>query len=422
MSNCKCISSTIEYWVIDRLIPNTRNARTHSQTQLKEIEASINQFGFTNPILTDPKGNILAGHARLSAARSLGLDTVPVIVLHHLTEIQQRAYILVDNKLALNAGWDDALLAEEIAALERDGFDLEILGFSEEELAALLAENQSDEADPDTAPAPTPFEVTQPGDVWLLGRHRVHCGDATSSASIDLLLAGQHADMVFCDPPYSVDYQAGGRRIVNDNLGDAFGPFLSRACVNMLAVTQGAIYICMSSAQLHTLYSAFTEAGGHWSTFVIWEKNHFTLGRSDYQRQYEPILYGWKEGGPHYWCGDRNQGDVWQVDKPATNDLHPTMKPVELVERAIRNSSRSGQTVLDTFGGAGSTLIACERTGRHARVLEILPGYVDVIVRRWQGITGGSATLEGDGRSFESVAANRLSKPHDAAERGGVQL
>jgi DNA modification methylase len=178
----------------------------------------------------------------------------------------------------------------------------------------------------------------------------------------------------------------------------------------------------MSSAQLHTLYKAFTEAGGHWSTFVIWEKNHFTLGRSDYQRQYEPILYGWKEGGPHYWCGDRNQGDVWQVDKPATNDLHPTMKPLELVERAIRNSSRSGQIVLDTFGGAGSTLIACERTGRQARVLEIVPGYVDVMVRRWQGITGRSATLEGDGRSFDSVAADRLSKPQDTGERGGVQL
>jgi DNA modification methylase len=177
----------------------------------------------------------------------------------------------------------------------------------------------------------------------------------------------------------------------------------------------------MSSSHLHTLYSAFTGAGGHWSTFVIWGKNQFTLGHSDYQRQYEPILYGWKEGSPHYWCGDRDQGDVWQVDKPVVNDLHPTMKPVELVKRAIHNSSRFGEIVLDAFGGAGSTLIACERTGRHARVLEIMPGYVDVMVRRWQGITGKSATLESDGRSFEDVAADRLSKPNAADELTGVQ-
>jgi len=422
MNTLQSFKSTIEYWSTDSLIPNTRNARTHSQSQIGEIEASIIQFGFTNPILSDQEGNVLAGHARLSAAISLGLETVPVIVLHHLTELQKRAYILVDNKLALNAEWDDELLAEEIAALERDGFEIDLLGFSDEELAALLAEDQSDDTDSDAVPAATPLEITRLGDTWMLGPHRVHCGDATSPASFDLLLAGQLADMVFCDPPYSVSYQAGGRRIVNDNLGDAFAPFLKQACANMLAVTRGALYICMGSSQLHTLYSAFTAAGGHWSTFLIWEKNHFTLGHSDYQRQYEPILYGWKEGGPHYWCGDRDQGDVWQVDKPAVNDLHPTMKPVELVKRAIHNSSRFGQIVLDAFGGAGSTLIACERTGRHARVLEIMPGYVDVMVRRWQGITGKSATLEGDGRSFEDVAADRLSKPNIADELTGVQL
>jgi DNA modification methylase len=421
MNTLESFKSTIEYWSTDRLIPNTRNARTHSQSQIGEIKASINQFGFTTPILSDPEGNVLAGHARLSAALSLGLETVPVIVLHHLTELQKRAYLLVDNKLALNAEWDDELLAEEIAALERDGFEIEVLGFSDEELAVLLAEDQPEDTDSDAVPAATPLEVTRSGETWLLGPHRVHCGDATSSASFDLLLAGQPADMVFTDPPYGVDYKAKGRQIVNDHPGDGFDALLNKACVNLLAVTRGALYICMSSSQLHTLHSAFTGAGGHWSTFVIWEKNHFTFGHSDYQRQYEPILYGWKEGSPHYWCGDRDQGDVWKVDKPAVNDLHPTMKPVELVKRAIHNSSRFGEIVLDAFGGAGSTLIACERTGRHARVLEIMPGYVDVMVRRWQGITGKSATLEGDGRSFEDVAADRLTKPNVADELTGVQ-
>jgi DNA modification methylase len=416
------LSTTIEHWPLDRLVPYENNARTHSSDQIEQIANSIREFGFTNPVLVDADAGILAGHARLSAARSLGLETVPVIVLHHLTEIQKRAYILVDNKLALNAGWDDELLAEEIAALESEGFEIGILGFSDEELAVLLAEEQSEGTDPDAAPAPTTPEVTRLGDTWLLGPHRLYCGDATSSVSFDLLLAGQHADMVFTDPPYGVNYQAGGRQIVNDQLGDGFAPFLDKACANLLAVTQGALYICMSSSHLHTLHSAFTGAGGHWSTFIIWEKNHFTLGRSDYQRQYEPILYGWKEGGPHYWCGDRNKGDVWQVDKPARNDLHPTMKPVELVKRAIHNSSRSGQIVLDAFGGAGSTLIACERTGRHARMIEIEPGYVDVMVRRWQGTTGRSATLEGDGRSFKDIAADRLSRPNDADEPAGVQL
>jgi len=285
MSTLQDFKSTIEYWSTSRLIPNTRNARTHSQSQIGEIEASINEFGFTNPILSDPEGNVLAGHARLSAAISLGRETVPVIVLFHLTELQKRAYILVDNKLPLNAEWDDELLAEEIAALERDGFEIDILGFSDEELAILLAEDQSDDTDSDAVLETVPLAVTRSGDTWLLGPHRVHCGDATSPASFDLLLAGQPADMVFTAPPYGVDYKAAGRKIVNDHPGDGFDTLLKKACANLLAVTRGALYICMSSSQLHTLHSAFTGAGGRWSTFVIWEKNHFTLGHSDYQRQ-----------------------------------------------------------------------------------------------------------------------------------------
>jgi len=277
---------------------------------------------------------------------------------------------------------------------------------------AEAAGNTDDDAVPDTPDA----AVTVPGEVWLLGDHRLLCGDATQLEALEKVLAGGLADMVWTDPPYNVNYGATmkdklrgkKRKIANDNLGDGFEQFLRDACVNMLAVTKGAVYICMSSSELHTLEKAFRAAGGHWSTFVIWAKNTFTIGRSDYQRQYEPILYGWKEGADHYWCGARDQGDVWFVNKPIANDLHPTMKPVELVERAIRNSSKSRDTVLDPFAGSGSTLIACEKTGRHARLIELEPKYCDVIVRRWQEFSGKEATLEGDGRNYRDIAAERL--------------
>jgi DNA modification methylase len=234
-------------------------------------------------------------------------------------------------------------------------------------------------------------------------------------ADVERALDGRLADMTFTDPPYNVDYanspkdklRGKHRPILNDNLGGGFEAFVYDSCINILAVTKGAVYICMSSSELHTLQRAFTAAGGKWSTFVIWAKNTFTLGRADYQRQYEPMLYGWKEGADHYWCGARDQGDVWFIDKPVRNDLHPTMKPVALVERAIRNSSKSRDIVLDPFGGAGSTLIACEKAGRQARLIELDPKYCDMIVRRWQEWTGEQAKLESDGRTLEDVAAGR---------------
>jgi DNA modification methylase len=223
--------------------------------------------------------------------------------------------------------------------------------------------------------------------------------------------------MVFSDLPYNVNYRGKGpgkMTLANDNLGSDFGSFLASACRAMPAVAEGAVYICMSSGELHRLHPAFCEAGGHWSTFIIWAKNAFTLGRSDYQRQYEPILYGWREGTRHHWCGDRDQGDVWEIDKPLRNDLHPTMKPVELVERALRNSSRREDIVLDPFGGAGSTPIACQNLDRHARIIEIDPQYVDVTVRRWQQYTGEKAYLEADGTSFDDTASQRHGPPTDA--------
>jgi DNA modification methylase len=243
----------------------------------------------------------------------------------------------------------------------------------------------------------------------------VLCGDATRLGDLEKLMAGELADMAFTDPPYNVNYansatdkQSGkGRPILNDALGQAFGAFLRDASVNILTVTKGAVYICMSSSELDTLQRAFREAGGKWSTFVIWAKSTFTLGRSDYQRQYEPILYGWKEATDHYWCGARDQSDVWFFDKPARNDLHPTMKPVALVERAIRNSSKSRDIVLDSFGGSGTTLVAAERLGRRSRIIELDPKYVDVIVQRWLRLSGDEATLEGDRRTFDQITQLR---------------
>ncbi|MGE4359972.1 MAG: site-specific DNA-methyltransferase, partial [Lysobacteraceae bacterium] len=391
-------------------------ARQHSDEQIAQIAASIAEFGFVNPILTGADGVLVAGHGRLAAARKLGLPTVPVVVLDHLTPTQRRALVLADNRLAELATWDDALLRIELEALQDDGFDLDLTGFDADALAELLADEEpqiegrtEDDAAPDVPDEP----VSRPGDVWRLGPHRLVCGDATTAEAYARLFPdGERADMVFTDPPYNVNYANSAkdklrgkhRPILNDALGEGFYDFLFDALALIMAHTRGAIYVAMSSSELDTLQAAFRAAGGHWSTFIIWAKNTFTLGRSDYQRQYEPILYGWPEGATRHWCGDRDQGDVWQIKKPQKNDLHPTMKPVELVERAIRNSSRPGDVVLDPFGGSGTTLIAAEKAGRVARLIELDPKYADVIVRRWQDWTGRQAMREADGMAFDEVA------------------
>ena len=388
---------------VSALVPYARNARTHSDAQVAQIAASIAEFGWTNPILVDGDKGLIAGHGRLLAARKLELNEVPVIELSHLTPEQKKAYILADNRLAENAGWDQELLKLELAELKSADFDLELMGFSDKELDELLGMNEEggglteDDAIPETPVDP----VSRPGDLWILGNHRLLCGDSTMLSDVEKLMGGELADMAFTDPPYTVDYgnsakdklRGKDRRILNDALGDGFYKFLYDACVNLLLVTKGACYVCMSSSELHTLQKAWLDAGGKWSTFVIWAKNTFTLGRADYQRQYEPILYGWKQGSDHFWCGDRDQSDIWNYNKPRVNDLHPTMKPVELVERAIKNSSKSRDIVLDLFGGSGTTLIACEKTNRQARLLELDPKFVDVIVKRWEEYAGQKAVL-----------------------------
>jgi DNA modification methylase len=319
--------------------------------------------------------------------------------------------MIADNQIALNAGWNEELLSAELASLKEESFDLELLGFDDADLDRLLATPLEEVQSADEAPEPPTEPISRLGDIWICGQHRVLCGDATVLSDVEKLLAGELADMAFTDPPYNVNYansakdklRGKDRPILNDALGDDFGTFLYDACVNLLTVTKGAVYVCMSSSELDALQKAFRAAGGKWSTFVIWAKNTFTLGRADYQRQYEPILYGWKDGADHYWCGARDQGDVWFFDKPAKNDLHPTMKPIALVERAIRNSSKSRDIVLDLFGGSGTTMIAAERTERRARLVELDPKYVDVIVQRWQEATGGNALHATTGQPFNSV-------------------
>lgn len=408
------LSTHIERWPTEKLVPYARNARTHSEEQVAQIAASIVEFGFTNPILAGSDGVIVAGHGRLAAAQKLGLDTVPVVVLDHLTPTQRRALIIADNRIAENAGWDDAMLRNELQSLQEDGFNLDITGFDADALAEIMAGEETTvdgNTDEDAIPELSETTISRPGDVWILGNHRLVCGDATQTSSYEQLLAGQRVQMIWSDLPYNVNYANSAkdklrgkhRPILNDNLGEGFYDFVFDALSLMLPHCDGAVYIAMSSSELDTLQAAFRAAGGKWSTFIIWAKHTFTLGRADYQRQYEPILYGWPEGSSRHWCGDRDQGDVWNIKKPARNDLHPTMKPVELMERSIRNSSRPGDVVLDCFGGSGSTLIAAEKSGRRCFMMELEPKYCDVIVRRWQEFSGGKAISEYSQRVFDEV-------------------
>ncbi|MBT4836626.1 MAG: site-specific DNA-methyltransferase [Methylococcales bacterium] len=409
-------AQTIEHCSLKKLLPYAKNARTHSEEQVQQIAQSIKEFGFVNPVLLGSNDIIIAGHGRLMAAKKLNLDQVPIIRLPHLTEAQQKALRIADNRIAESSGWDEDLLRLELQELDDLGFDLDLLGFEDDELLNWM-DNDGDSAltDENTAPEINDQPISVLGDLWQLGDHRLLCGDATVLTDVEKLMEGQMADMVFCDPPYNVDYgntsrnqiRGNNNKILNDNLGSNFEQFLYDACLNILTVTKGAIYIAMSSSEIHTLQKAFKNAGGKWSTFIIWAKNHFTMGRADYQRQYEPMLYGWKDGNNHFWCGDRNQSDVWFIKKPIRNDLHPTMKPVELVERAIKNSSKTHDIVLDPFGGSGSTLIASEKTKRQARLIELDPKYVDVIIKRWQDFTGEKAIHTELNKNFDDLIEDR---------------
>ncbi len=415
----------LHHWPVGKLIPYGRNPRKNDHV-IEQMAGAIQEFGFRIPIIAKSTGDVVDGHLRLKAALHLGLETVPVVLADDLTPMQIKAFRILANRSATWADWDEDLLRLELEELQLDDFDLSLTGFDDDEIAELLAGEETTtegNTDEDDAPEVPVTPVSKPGDVWIMGKHRLLCGDSTDAASYTLLMADEQARMVFTDPPYNVDYansakdklRGTNRPILNDNLGNGFQDFLLAAFKPTLAHCSGAVYVAMSSSELDTLQSAFRAAGGKWSTFIIWAKNTFTLGRSDYQRQYEPILYGWPEGATRHWCGDRDQGDVWHFNKPRVNDLHPTMKPVELVERAIRNSSRPGDMVLDPFGGSGTTLIAAEKAGRQARLIELDPKYVDVIVRRWQEYAGAQAVREADGVRFDDLVGTA-----DAADASDV--
>lgn len=387
----------LEWRQIADLIPYARNARTHSDEQVAQIAASIKEFGWTNPILVDGDNGIIAGHGRLAAARKLGNTEVPVIELTGLSEAQKRAYILADNKLALNAGWDIDLLAEELKELKDLNFDLELTGFSDKELADFLTEEVEGLTDEDAVPDVPEEPKTKLGDIYQLGNHRLMCGDSCSLTDMEKLCDGQLVDMWLTDPPYNVAYEGGtGLTIKNDDMGDdQFRQFLRDAYVTAdLVMKPGSVfYIWHADSEGYNFRGAAQDAGWKVRQCLIWKKSSLVMGRQDYHWKHEPCLYGWKEGAGHLWAADRKQTTILEFDKPSRNGEHPTMKPVALFEYQMLNNTKGGDIVLDSFGGSGTTLLAAEKNGRYARLMELDPKYCDVIVKRWEDFTGKKAKL-----------------------------
>lgn len=441
---------------LDRIEPFARNPRTHPDWQIAQIAASIAEFGFVNPILVGEDGVIIAGHGRLLAAKRLGLDEAPVIVLEHLTSAQRRKLIIADNQIAANAGWDEGLLQGLLTELRAEGEDLDVLGFSDDELAKLLGGLEDvgpppSLGDPDHVPEPPPVPVTVPGDVWWLGDHVVLCGDATQAEHVAALCGDRLVDAVWTDPPYNVAYEGKAGSIANDDMSSGdFRRFLVSAFSAAAAVMRAGapIYVAHADTEGLNFRGAFRDAGFKLSGCLVWVKPSLVLGRSDYQWRHEPILYGWKPGAAHSWYGGRarttvleREGSPVQImadgsiqirvdgrtlvvtgeklavealdesvlrfEKPARSDEHPTMKPVGLILEMLENSTAKGDLVLDPFGGSGSTLIACHKAGRVARLLELEPKFVDVIVQRWQTFTGLRAIHASTGAEFDAVLRKR---------------
>lgn len=385
---------------VEDLIPYARNARTHNDAQVAQIAASIREFGFMNPVLVDGDKNIITGHGRVLAARKLGLEEVPCVIHDHLTETQRKAYILADNKLALNAGWDDDLLRLELCELVDLGFDMELTGFGLDEIDALAAEKSEGLTDPDEVPDVPEEPTTKPGDVWLLGRHRLMCGDSTSVDDLERLCAGSLVDMWLTDPPYNVAYvgkTSAAMTIKNDHMKDeGFRQFLRDAYVSADTVMKaGAVfYIWHADSEGYNFRGAAKDAGWTVRQCLIWKKQSMVMGRQDYHWKHEPCLYGWKDGAAHLWAADRKQTTILEFDRPSKSEFHPTMKPVALFEYQILNNTKGSDIVLDSFAGSGTTVIACEKTGRVAMVMELDPKYCDVIIKRWEDFTGQKAILE----------------------------
>lgn len=428
----------IETRPVDALIPYARNSRTHSDSQVAQIAASLDEFGMVGAIVVRD-GVIAKGHGTLAAVRKLyaagkrlypppgrsqGAEpfpdgTVPVLDASGWTDAQFRAFVIADNKLAEAAGWDEELLRLELGDLQGMGFDLDLIGFDSVELGNLLEPDpKAGLTDEDATPELQASPVSQPGDVWRLGPHRLMCGDSLSLDHVARLMDGHKADLIVTDPPYNVAYEGGTAdklTIQNDSMSGAdFYRFLLDAYTAMFASAKdgAGIYVFHADSEGTNFRKALTDAGFKLAQCCVWVKQSLVLGRQDYHWQHEPVLYGWKPTGAHRWYSDRKQSTVWNFDRPSRNDVHPTMKPVALIEYPITNSSRGGDLVLDLFGGSGSTLIACEKTCRHARLMELDPRYCDVIVRRWQDFTGQQARLGESDMTFADIEAAREGNEH----------
>lgn len=413
----------IERVSIATLIPYVRNSRTHSDAQVAQIAASIREFGFTNPVLLDEANGIIAGHGRVLAARKLGMQDVPAIRLAHLTEAQKRAYVIADNKLALNAGWDEELLRLELKDLQDLNFDVALTGFSTEELDALMAPTGTEGlTDPDAVPESPEHPVSVPGDVWLLGRHRLACGDCTDALVVEKALGGVKPHLMVTDPPYGVNYDPNWRnepeklnlksgsamksrtaavgRVLNDDRSD---------WTETWALFPGdVVYIWHGERQGPELVAHLRNCGFEPRNLIVWAKSSLVISRGHYHPQHETCWYAVRKSATAHWAGDRKQSTLWQIDKPRKSETgHGTQKPVECMRRPIENNSSPGQAVYEPFSGSGTTIIAAEMTGRACHAIELNAAYVDVAIKRWQEFTGQAATLEGDGRSFTDVATER---------------
>lgn len=399
----------MQYYLADvnDLIPYIRNARTHSESQIAQIAASIKEFGFLSPILIAEDNTILAGHGRLAAARKLGLTKVPCVKESHLTETQRRAYIIADNKLSLNAGWDEDILAIELSELQGADFDLDLLGFDESELASIFEDDKEVEDDDfDVEEELNKPCFSKAGDIWKLGRHRLICGDSTKEETYKSLMEDKKANLVVTDPPYNVNYEGSAGKIKNDNMDtDKFYNFLLDAFSNMEKVMadDASIYVFHADTEGLNFRKAFNDAGFYLSGCCIWKKPSLVLGRSPYQWQHEPCLYGWKKKGKHQWYSGRKETTIWEFEKPKKNADHPTMKPIALLAYPISNSSMSNTLILDPFGGSGSTLIACEQTDRSCYTIELDEKFCDVIVKRYieQVGTDKDVSVLRDGKEYQ---------------------
>ena len=426
---------SVEYRKVPDLLPYARNSRTHDERQVAEIAASIKEFGFTNPVLIDETDTIIAGHGRIKAANKIGMTEVPTIRLVGLMEAQKRALVIADNRISLNAGWDDSMLKVELADLVSTNFDVSLLGFADKELAALLAPPPVEgETDPDETPETPSEPASELGDVWLLGRHRIVCGDSTDTEAVAKALNGVKPHLMVTDPPYGVEYDAGWRGEAKNGDGTPLSTGKGRAKGKVendnradwreaWALFPGDVaYVWHGEKQLVDIAHQLQESGFELRNLIVWGKSNLVVGRGNYHSQHETAWYVVRKGATGHWEGDRKQTTLWSIEKPKKSETgHSTQKPVECMARPIRNNSSPGQAIYEPFSGSGTTIIACEQEGRACHAIELNPAYVDVAVTRWENFTGQTATLEETGETFVQVLARRRPNAKINAKKGNEE-